>query len=409
MLLFAAIAVLFFSVVASFFFALAETALFSLGKWQIRQVAKNSPAHGPAVGRLLAQPQELLATILLGNTFANAGMVGTFLWIAFLKEWPLWPTLPGLFLFILLCTEIAPKAFAIRAPEVWALRLARPMSFLQSGFKPFRELAQNLSSFLLRAVPKSFRLQKTGADEEYQELLEFAFQQGALQKSEKEIILEIVRLDHSTVKEVMQPLSKMACIPDDLSVEKMIAAAKQFKHRRLPMYDETPDTIVGVLNTRILLLDPGVDLADAIEFPSFVPESTNLLHLLKSLQRQQRGVAIVLDEFGGTAGIVTMEDILEEIIGEMRGENEAQNFIMERTGPGLWRVNGTMRVEDFRREVPQIGEVEFAETLGGLLVHQLGAVPSAGESAQFRGLKFTAQTVDERRVRELMVEATQKK
>src|SRR5205085_10873964 len=108
-------------------------------------------------------------------------------------------------------------------------------------------------------------------DADYQELLEMAFQHGALAQSEKEIILQIISLDQRTAKEVMKPRSQMAAIPDDLSIEEMLAAARKHKHRRLPMYDETPDTIVGILNTRALLLDPHIDLAEAIEFPSFVP------------------------------------------------------------------------------------------------------------------------------------------
>ena len=119
------------------------------------------------------------------------------------------------------------------------------------------------------------------------------------------------------------------------------------------MYDETPDTIVGILNTRALLLDPQIDLADAIEFPSFVPETMNLLQLFKSLQRQQRGLAIVLDEFGGTAGLVTMEDILGELVGKIHGEAETEGFVMEKLAPGRWRVSGTMRLDDFRREYPR--------------------------------------------------------
>jgi CBS domain containing-hemolysin-like protein len=170
------------------------------------------------------------------------------------------------------------------------------------------------------------------------------------------------------------------------------------------MYDETPDTIVGILNTRALLLDPQIDLADAIEFPSFVPETMNLLQLLKSLQRQQRGLAIVLDEFGGTAGIVTMEDILEEMIGRIRDEVEPDAFIMEKLSPGRWRVSGALRLDDFQREYPQLGDVPDVETMGGLLMNLLDVVPNQGESATFRGLKLTAQVSDERRVREVLVE-----
>jgi len=202
----------------------------------------------------------------------------------------------------------------------------------------------------------------------------------------------------------MRPRSEMACIPDDLSVEEMIAAARRHKHRRLPIYDETPDTIVGILNTRTLLLNPEGDLAEAIEFPSFVPESMNLLQLLKSFQRQQRGVAIVLDEFGGTAGLITFEDILEEVVGELHSEGEAQGFIVEKVGIGKWRVNGTMRLEDFRREYPALPDVPGVDTMGGLLATELGVVPAPGESAVVANLRLTAVKGDERRVRELLVE-----
>jgi CBS domain containing-hemolysin-like protein len=203
----------------------------------------------------------------------------------------------------------------------------------------------------------------------------------------------------------MKPRSQMTCISDDLSIEEMIAAARKHKHRRLPIFDETPDTIVGILNTRALLLDPNVDLADAIEFPSFVPESMNLLQLLKSLQRQHRGIAIVRDEFGGTAGLVTTEDILSEMVGKIRAEMEPERFIIEKLGPGRWRVNGTMRLDDFRREYPALDDVAEVETMGGLLINLLGIVPGPGEATTFRGLKLTAQATDERRVRELLVEA----
>ena len=368
-------------------------------------MTETSPVSGLIVSRLLAQPQDLLATIVMGNTLANAGIIATLLWMALLEDWPLLPALAGLLIFILLCVELAPKALAVRAPELWSLRVARPMSILQTLTRPLREVAQRLNNFILRLViPKSTKPQTAMSDAEYQELIELAYQQGTLARSEKEIILEIINLDQRTASDVMKPRSQMASIPDDLSLEEMVAAARKFKHRRLPMFDEAPDTIVGVLNTRALLLDPQVDLVDAIEFPSFVPESMNLLQLLKSLQRQQRGVAIVLDEFGGTAGIVTMEDILEEMIGEIRGENDGQGFVIEKLSEGKWRVNGTARVEDFRREFPAIGEVDDAETLGGLLLNLLGVVPTVGESATFRGLRLTAQTVDERRIREILVE-----
>lgn len=399
-----AVVVILISAGASFFFALAETAVFSLSKWQVRQLAESKPRFGSIISRLLAEPQDLLATMVLGNTFATAAMLAFGFWMALRAHWPIAYTVLGVFVLNLFGCEVLPKTLAVRNPESWSLRVARPLLFLEKLALPLRLAAQKLNGLLLSPVSRTVKPPALQSDEEYQEMLELAYQQGTLGQSEKEIILQIITLDRRTVKEVMRPRAQMASIPDDLPVEEMIAAARRFKHRRIPIYDETPDTIVGILNTRVLLLDPHGDLADAIEFPSFVPETMNLLQLLKSLQRQQRSMAMVLDEFGGTAGLVTTEDILSELIGKIRSELKTEGFVMEKLGPGRWRVNGTMRLDDFRREHPPLGEVPEVETMGGLLMSLLDVVPSTGDSVTFRGLKLTAHVTDERRVRELMVE-----
>jgi CBS domain containing-hemolysin-like protein len=370
---------------ASFFFALAETALFSLSKWQARQLAEHHPGAGKIVTQLLERPQDLLATLALGNTFANAAMLAV----------------------TLLGCEVLPKTLAVRRPERWALRVAWLMLVSEKITAPLHRVAQQLNTAILKIItPQTAPQAGAGmlTDAEYQELLEMAYRQGTLDESEKEIILQIISLDQRMARDVMRPRAGMACISDNATLEEMMAAAKKFKHRRLPIYDETPDTIVGILNTRALLLDPKIDLADAIEFPSFVPETMNLLQLFKSLQKQQRGLAMVIDEFGGTAGLVTMEDILGQLVGKIRTGPQAEGLVMEKLAPDRWRVNGTMRLEDFRREFPALGGVDEVETMGGLLAHLLGVVPAAGESATFRGLQLTAEAADERRVRQLIVQ-----
>lgn len=390
---------------ASFFFSLAETSLFSLSKWQVGQLTERRARAGAMVESLLSKPQDLLATLVLGNTFANAAVLAVALWMALDGLWPTVITILGLMALLLVGCEVFPKTMAVRRPEEWAARVARPLSVFLAFSLPLCRVAQKLNAAILKTVTKHSPLPQTLlTDADYQELLEMAYQHGALDQAEKEIILQIISLDRRTAKEVMQPRSRMAAIADDLSIEDMIQAARRYKHRRLPIYDETPDTIVGILNTRALLLDPNIDLADAIEFPSFVSQTMNLLQLLKSLQRQQRGLAIVLDEFGGTAGIVTMEDILEEMIGRMRPDTESEGFLIEKLSPGRWRVSGLLRLDDFRREFPAIGDVPEVETMGGLLMSLTDVVPKTGDSATFRGVKLTASVADERRVRELLVE-----
>jgi CBS domain containing-hemolysin-like protein len=382
--------------------------LFSLSKWQARQLAEGHPRAGRIVVEMLERPQDLLATLALGNTFANAAMLAIALRMVFNAHWALALTVLALLVLVLVGCEVLPKTLAVRHPERWALRVAGALLIFEKLTTPLRHVAQWLDTIIVKVVAlQTVSAQGVGAlpDAEYHELIEMAYQQGTLAESEKEIILQIISLDKRMVRDVMRPRAGMACISDDATVEEMIVAAKKFKRRRLPIYDEIPDTIVGVLNTRVLLLDPKIDLADAIEFPSFVPETMNLLQLFKSLQKQQRGLAIVLDEFGGTAGLVTMEDILSQLVGKIRLElQQPEGFVMEKLAPGRWRVNGTMRLEDFRREFSALGSVNEVETMGGLLVYLLGVVPAAGEFTVFRGLKFTAQVADERRVRELLVE-----
>jgi putative hemolysin len=388
---------------ASFFFALAETALFSLGQWQVRQLAERHPRAGKIVAQLLAQPQDLLATLALGNTFANAAMLAVALRLSFDTHWALALIVIMLAVLVLIGCEVLPKTLAVRRPERWALRVGWALLIFQKISTPLYRAAQWLNSVFLKqsnlpaAAPAL-------TDAEYHELLDLAYRQGTLAETEKEIILQIISLDQRMARDVMRPRAAMAAISDEATVEEMIAAARKFRHRRLPMYDETPDTIVGILNTRALLLNPQIDLSEVIEFPSFVPETMNLLQLFQSLQKQHRGLAVVLDEFGGVAGLVTMEDILGELVGKIHSPLQPEGFVMEVLAPGRWRVNGTMRLDDFRREFPALGDVAEVETMGGLLTHMLGVVPDAGATASFHDLKFTAQIVDERRVRELLVQ-----
>jgi CBS domain containing-hemolysin-like protein len=399
--------VLFFVVcaVASFIFALAESALFSLGLWQLHRLQQSQPESAEKLSKLLSRPEDVLATIVLGNTLVNSFIAAMGVWLILNGDWPPIPTLCGLFFLVLVVCEVAPKTIAVRSPAIWATRLAPCMLSLTKATRYFRQIVQFFNGRILRFfLSKVARARKEVSDEDYQELLELACQQGTLAKSEKEIILQIINLDRRTVREVMKPRSQMACISDDMPVEEMIIAARKLRHRRLPIYDEDADTIVGILNTRTILLNPEVDLVEAIEFPSFVPDSMNLLQLLKSLQKQQRGLAIVLDEFGGTAGLVSVEDILEAVVGEIRSEGEETGFVMQQIGNGKWRINGTMRQEDFRREYPPLEVRDEVDTMGGLLVHQLGVVPSAGQYAIYCGLRLTATAVDDRRVKELVVE-----
>jgi putative hemolysin len=396
-----------FAAACSFFFALAESALFALGPFRARQMVEDKPAEGRRIAPLFEGPDDLVATLAFGNTIANATVIGLAVWVLAYSSLPELLTGLSTFALLLIGCELIPKALGVRAPEFWSVRVSPFLIFVLAATRPFRRIAQVMNAAILRVViPKSIRQQPVISDEEYQELLNIAQQQGALGKAEKDLILQILSLDQRTAGDVMKSRSQLSCISDDLSREEMAEAARKVKHTRIPIYDESPDTIIGVLNARALLLHPTADLEEVIEMPSFVPQSMNLLQLLRSLQRQQRGLAIVLDEFGGMAGLVTMQDILEETIGSFQRKEARPLF--ERISPGKWVVTGTCPLEEFRNEFPTLPHSADVDTMGGLLVKQLEYVPAAGESVTYRGLRLTAKTVDDRRIRELEVEVVKR-
>ena len=268
---------------AGFYFALAETALLALGKWRLRLIMERSPVSGVLIRKLLANPHDMLATITLGNTLAHGALIATAWVIGFRAgDWERGMALALLAIVLLLFCEVVPKTLAVRRPELWAPWIARPILWIMWLSTPIRHVVQWANGILLKLTPRMVAPLPPLTDEEYQELLEMACQQGTLALTEKEIILNIMHLDQRTVGELMLPRSQMACISDDLTVEEMMTAIRKHRHHRLPIYHETPDMIVGVLNTQQLVVNQNVDLVEVIEFPSFVPEEMNLLDLLKN-------------------------------------------------------------------------------------------------------------------------------
>lgn len=392
----------------SFLCALAEASLLSLGRWQVQNL-NAAGGNAARAARWLERPEDLFSTLSLANTLANGLFLVTGLVVARQFEWSMSWVLAVAFVAVLAGGEILPKALAVRAPERWAVWTVPAVDLLAWVTLPVRRVAQRAIERVLGwMVPASLKNAPI-TDEEYRELLDMAVQQGALGHSEREIIAELITLDRKCARDVMRPRATMAAVPDDLSPEELAKEVRRLRHRRLPMYDETPDTIVGVLNARLFLLDPHHGLDEAIEFPSFVPETMNLLKLFQALQRQNRSLAIVLDEFGAVAGVVRMEDILGEVLGDMTIDAAPRGFVFEKRGPGRWRVSGSMRLEDFRREYPALPVVAEVETLGGLLAAQLDIIPTAGQSVVVHGLRLTAEKVDARHVHELLVEVAERR
>ncbi len=391
------------SICSSFIFGAAETAFSSIKPWQIKLLAKENDNR--SFDYLVDNIQNIKSTLALGKTTFNSCIIATCVlalinfdivyYLAFLVI---------LLVSVALFCEIIPKTLAINSPQNWVKKLYKPIYFFYKISIPISLFAEKINNFTLRLIiPKGLHPNSATTEEEFAELIDWAYQQGVLEKSEREILEEIIRLDKKTAEIAMKPRSDMVCIGDDLPIEDMLSEAKTHKYTRLPIFNETTDNIVGILNTRQLLIQPESDLSESIEFPSFVPSTMNLMDLLHSLQQQRRGLAIVLDEFGGTAGLITTEDILEELVGEMREEGEKIEFTIEKLNRNRWRVNGSLSIEDFSKLVPELKKLPEVDTMGGLIVALKEFVPKNGESIKYCGLELTVVAANERRVKELIV------
>jgi putative hemolysin len=186
----------------------------------------------------------------------------------------------------------------------------------------------------------------------------------------------------------------------------MVAALRKFQHRRVPIIHESADTVEGILNVKDFLANPHRELDEVVELPNFIPDTMRVGKLLKSFRKQEHPVAIVVDEYGGTQGMVTLEDILEEIVGEIEDEFDASEVMLTQTGDRRWLVNGKARLDLVNAQCGLNLEAAGVETIAGWLIAQLGALPRDGEQVQAAGVRLTARKVVKNRVREIELELT---
>jgi CBS domain containing-hemolysin-like protein len=391
----------------SAFFSSTETALFSLGKIHTRRLAEQSPALGATVAELIEMPWRLLSTLLLGNTVVNTVATALMFWLLAQEQPASTAALNTMAVMVVLLVtvgELLPKLLAVLSPIRVVRSVAGATLALVRMVGPLLALSQGLSDALLRLVaPKAAK--STGlSDEEVGTLLEISLQEGVLRETEKNMIQDILHLRCHTAKDLLTPRVDMACVPATMPKPELIAFLKKAGHRRVPVYDESPDTIVGVLDARRFLLAPEEDVLEIMDPPSFVPESMNAARLLKSFQTHKQPMAIVVDEFGGTEGVITMSDILEEIVGDMAGEFRQPEHDIRALSERAWLVSGETRLEDLNGRLGLRLACHGVETVGGLVATRLGGIPRAGAQVRISDMQFTVERVAKNRIAELRLD-----
>jgi CBS domain containing-hemolysin-like protein len=254
-------------------------------------------------------------------------------------------------------------------------------------------------------TPRHVRTRPHLSDEELETLVQIGAEQGTLQEAEGEMIQEVFKLGDKTAKDVLTPRVDMFALPDGLTNEEAIAQLKTRRHRRVPVYADSPDNILGIIEVKSFLLHPYAHYTEMMVPPSFVPETMRALDLLRSFLTRSQGMAIVVDEFGGTEGIVTISDIIEDILSDAAPLGDT-DLDIEPLAEGRYLVNGRARLDDLSERLGFDFDASGIDTIGGYVFNQLGRVPEVGTELETPRLKITVRRVNRRRIEELLLEKT---
>ena len=398
----------------SAFFSATEIALFALSKLQVRRLRQDFPLRGQLISELLDRPQRLLSTILFGNTLVNiaTAVLGYDLLQRLAPHQANLLAVPVMTLLILLCGEVTPKAILIRRPELFAPKLAPVINGFERGTRPVRRGFEALSEMIVRRIERwpyfaARRVRdEAPTSEEYRTLLTASEHAGIVRREERDMVHKILTLDKMHVREIMTPRVDLQYVEDTLAPAEMVAAVRRIKHRRVPIIHDSPDTVEGLLNVKEFLANPNRELDQVVELPNFIPDSMSVGKLLKTFRKQEHPVAIVVDEYGGTQGMVTLEDILEEIIGEIGDEFDAREILVQKLDPGHWLVNGKARLEMVNSECGLNLVAAGSETIAGWIITHLGSLPKDGDEVRVDNIRVIVCKMAKNRVREVMVEVT---
>ena len=417
------VALLIFLFLASAFFSGSEVALFSLDDAALESFDDPADAAGMRVRKLLDNPRQVLVSILILNTMANVGaaiiaaiMVSDLaVVLGWSRIWTVLAEMVALTFILLVVSEITPKLIASRNAPRYSRYVSGPLLTLHRILLPIsRVLAGTMSRVQRRlAVGHDRHL----SPEDLKAMAEIGEAHGTLEEEERELIYSIVEFGETTVREVMVSRLDIVALPTSASVDEALDVIRASGHSRLPLYVEHLDNILGIVYAKDLLphLSHGngsvqVDWARIARPPMFVPLGKKLDDLLRDFQARKTHLAIAVDEYGGTAGLVTLEDLLEEIVGEIRDEHDEQESeLFERLSDDTYRFDARIDLDELNEIMGihlETEEFDF-ETLGGLIFHVTGEIPTEGEEIRYDSLQIRVETIESNRIGKALVHLEQ--
>ena len=389
----------------SAFFSSAETAMTTVNRIRVRNLAEAGLERAEILAKILDNQPKMLSAILIGNNIVNisASSLMTVVVTDIFGNAYVGAATGILTLMVLIFGEITPKTAATLYSETVALRFAKSIYLMMQILTPVIFIVDKLSLValrLLRIDPN--RKPEAITEEELRTIVEVSHEEGVIESDEKKMIYNVFDFGDSVVKDVMVPRVEMTFIDVNADYSEVVEIFRQEKYTRYPVFEGTTDNVIGIVNIKDLLLAENngtFSLMKYLREPLFTYEFKKTAELMVDLRKTLNNIAIVLDEYGTTAGLITMEDMLEEIVGEIRDEyDEDEEDVVRKAGPGEYEIEAAMKLDDLNDRLGLLLQSEDYDSLGGFVIGLLGHIPGEGEEVTWEGLRFVVEKVDRNRI-----------
>ena len=389
----------------SAFFSSSETALTTVNKIRVRTLAEAGDSRAIIVSKVIEQQGKMLSAILIGNNIVNlsASSLMTTLTINLFGSKAVGLATGILTLLILVFGEITPKTLSTISAETIALKNAKIIYGLMTVLTPVIFVVNQLSLgvlLLMKIDPDAKH--DTITEDELRTIVEVSHEEGVIESEEKKMINNVFDFGDSLAKDIMVPRIDMTLVDVEATYDELIEIFREEMYTRIPVYEENTDNVIGIINVKDLLLIDNHDdfhIRDYLREPLYTYEYKKTAELMVEMRKTFNNIVIVLDEYGATAGLITLEDMLEEIVGEIRDEyDEDEEDSLIETAPGEYSVEGAMKLDDLNDRLGLELESEDYDSVGGLVIGLLDHLPDEGEEVTDDGIRFIVESVDKNRI-----------
>ncbi len=401
-------------------FSGSEVALFSLNSKKLEETGNRRSLLVKYILKLLDQPKKLLVSILIGNTITNvaASIISVTLALKIAKEFGystdfiLVVQIVVLTILILLFAEVTPKVWASKHPLSFAKMAAIPIYWTNFILSPISKFLSETLKFFAESL--SYDKKKSAlSTEDFVELADIGVEKGMIEEEEQELIQGVVSFRTITVQEIMTPRVDIVAVSVDTTFDELLNTITESGHSRLPLYEKSLDNILGIIYAKDLLpyiadkkLRENFSIRKIARECFFVPETKLISELMNEFQEKKMHIGIVVDEYGGTSGLISLEDILEEIVGEIRDEHDKEEETILKLNENKYIVNGKTTIDELNEYIgfELLEENEDYDSLGGFIFNHAGSIPEVGYSFEHNGYKFSVKDVRNNRIHKVLIE-----